>query len=303
LNSARQPLKLFIEQTAHLMQQELSNILPSVWDVPDMLKESMMYSLLAGGKRMRPMFVLAAAESLHGSLEEATPVACAIELIHTYSLIHDDLPAMDNDDLRRGKPTNHKVFGDAMAILAGDALLTHAFFILSTIPERYPRISTACVVDIIKELSMYSGARGMVGGQAADILGEQGATTLEQLQYIHLHKTADLIICSLRAGGMIAGATNLQLEALEIFGRSIGLAFQIQDDILDVTGEQSKLGKTPKSDESQSKVTYPYLLGLDESRRLVEELTRTGKEALNSGNIPLPQRLLELADFLMGRDY
>jgi geranylgeranyl diphosphate synthase type II len=190
-----------------------------------------------------------------------------------------------------------------MAILAGDALLTHAFYLVSTTPDRCPNVSPATALAITKELSIFAGAMGMVGGQAADILSVQGETDLERLDYIHTHKTADLIVFSLRAGGLIGGARPQQLQALEIFGQSIGLAFQIQDDILDIIGDQHKLGKKTKSDETQNKVTYPYLMGLDQSIQKVEQLTRLGKEALLDGAIPQPQRLLLLAEYLMSRDF
>nr|WP_238392378.1 farnesyl diphosphate synthase [Paenibacillus antri] len=282
---------------------ELGTIVPEAWDVPAPLRESMAYSLLAGGKRLRPAFALAAAEAAGGDPEEALPAACAVELIHTYSLIHDDLPAMDDDDFRRGRPTNHKVFGEAMAILAGDALLTHAFHVLATMPDRFPRVSASAALRIVKELAAYAGAPGMVGGQAADMLGEQGETTLAQLEYIHLHKTSDLVVASLRAGAIVAGANEEQLESLAVYGRSIGLAFQIQDDILDLVGDASKLGKSTQSDVAQGKVTYPYLVGLAASKAKVEELTAAGKSAVSGGALPAPERLLQMADYLITREY
>nr|WP_309118910.1 farnesyl diphosphate synthase [Paenibacillus sp.] len=282
---------------------ELGTIVPEAWDVPAPLRESMAYSLLAGGKRLRPAFALAAAEAAGGEPAEALPAACAVELIHTYSLIHDDLPAMDDDDFRRGRPTNHKVFGEAMAILAGDALLTHAFHVLATMPERFPRVSASAALRIVKELAAYAGAPGMVGGQAADMLGEQGETTLTQLEYIHLHKTSDLVVASLRAGAIVAGANEEQLAALTVYGRSIGLAFQIQDDILDLIGDASKLGKSTQSDVAQGKVTYPYLVGLAASKAKVEELTAAGKAAVSGGALPAPERLLQMADYLITREY
>jgi geranylgeranyl diphosphate synthase type II len=262
------------------------------------------YSLLAGGKRLRPIFVLAAAASLSGEAAEeaALPVACAIEMIHTYSLIHDDLPAMDNDDYRRGRLTNHKVYGEAMAILAGDGLLTHAFHSIVQ-ASRVHGIPAERVLAIVEELALFAGAKGMVGGQAADMLGEQGVTSLEELEYIHLRKTSDLIVFSLRAGARIGGATEFQLAQIETFGRCIGLAFQVQDDILDLIGDQSKLGKPVKSDEKQQKVTYPYFIGLDASKQKVEELTEQGKAALLAAELPNSERLLQLADYLVKREY
>lgn len=238
----RQPLEDYIASISDLLSHELETILPAAWTVPENLQQAMKYSLMAGGKRLRPLLVIAACESLGGSREAALPVAAAIEMVHTYSLIHDDLPAMDNDDYRRGKLTNHKVFGEASAILAGDALLTHAFYSVVQASRKFG-IPADNVLSIVEDLAEMAGPRGMVGGQIADMEGEQGLTDLAQLKYIHLHKTGDLIIFSLLAGGRIAGATEKQLEALRDFGTSIGLAFQIQDDILDLVGDEGKLGK------------------------------------------------------------
>jgi geranylgeranyl diphosphate synthase type II len=292
----------YIQSRTALIERELERSLPEEWEIRHQLKEAMMYSLLAGGKRMRPILTLTATEALGGVAEVAAPIGCAIEWIHTYSLIHDDLPAMDNDDFRRGKPTNHRVYGEAMAILAGDGLLTHAFYLAAKTgsagtvpPER--------VLRIVQELSVYAGPRGMVGGQAADMLGEQGITRIEELEYIHKHKTSDLIVCALRAGGHCALASEQQLEALECFGYNIGLAFQIQDDILDLIGDENKIGKTIYSDVNANKVTYPFLVGLDACKELVHQLTSTGKAAIEQGEFPYPERLLQLADYLMNRDH
>jgi geranylgeranyl diphosphate synthase type II len=292
----------YIAIEAARVEDALAASLPAEWQVPDKLRESAAYSLMAGGKRLRPILVLAAAESLGGSKDAAMPVACAIEMVHTYSLIHDDLPAMDNDDYRRGKLTNHKVYGEAIAILAGDALLTHAFHSAAQ-AYRIHGVPAEQVLSIIEELSMYAGACGMVGGQAADMLGEQGLTKLVELEYIHTHKTSDLIVFSLRAGGRIAGATKEQLQAFTTFGKCIGLAFQIQDDILDVTGDEQKLGKPLRSDEKQQKVTYPFFIGLEASQAKVRELTVQAKQAILQARLPQAERLLQLADFLMQRDY
>jgi geranylgeranyl diphosphate synthase type II len=283
------------------VEQELNRIIPISWEIPATLRKAMQYSLMAGGKRLRPILVIAAAEALGGTVEAAMPIACAVEMIHTYSLIHDDLPAMDNDSLRRGKPTNHIVFGEAMAILAGDALLTQAFYQAAQIIHS-PSVSSEQAIRIIEELSKLSGAKGMVGGQAADTLGEQGITRLEELDYIHQHKTGDLIVFSLKAGGRISNATEQQLNALEDFGYKIGLAFQIQDDILDIIGDETKLGKPVNSDEKQQKVTYPFLMGLEPSQEKVRQLTEEAKTAIYSAGFPWPERLLELADYLMNRD-
>ncbi|MEK4881178.1 MULTISPECIES: polyprenyl synthetase family protein [Paenibacillus] len=300
--SMRQPLEDYIASISDLLSHELETILPAAWTVPENLQQAMKYSLMAGGKRLRPLLVIAACESLGGSREAALPVAAAIEMVHTYSLIHDDLPAMDNDDYRRGKLTNHKVFGEASAILAGDALLTHAFYSVVQASRKFG-IPADNVLSIVEDLAEMAGPRGMVGGQIADMEGEQGLTDLAQLKYIHLHKTGDLIIFSLLAGGRIAGATEKQLEALRDFGTSIGLAFQIQDDILDLVGDEGKLGKKTGSDIKQQKVTYPYFIGLEESRAEVKQLTEAAQNAVLNGGFYDNQRLLEIADYLMARDH
>ncbi|MDQ6421041.1 polyprenyl synthetase family protein [Paenibacillus sp. LHD-117] len=282
----------------------LTGSLPHDWDVPGTLREAMNYSLDAGGKRIRPALVLTAAEAVRGSAADKTsamPVACAVEYIHTYSLIHDDLPAMDNDDYRRGKPTNHKVFGEAMAILAGDALLTHAFQLVAQAAKN--GISAETALSIAEDLAVLAGASGMVGGQAADMLGEQGITSIGELEYIHLHKTSDLIVFSVKSGGRIGGANPRQLELLELYGRNIGLAFQIQDDILDLIGDAEKLGKPTNSDVEQKKVTYPFLIGLDESKALVNRLTEQAKSAIIEADLANPERLLQIADYLVHRDH
>ncbi|WP_248930845.1 polyprenyl synthetase family protein [Paenibacillus hamazuiensis] len=287
---------------ARKVEAELGFAFPPEWHIPEKLKESMQYSLMAGGKRLRPILVIAAAEAFGGRIEAAIPIACAVEMVHTYSLIHDDLPAMDNDDYRRGKLTNHKVFGDAMAILAGDGLLTHAFYSIVQAHRKFG-VPAEAALSIVEDLAVLAGAKGMVGGQAADILGEQGITRLEELEYIHVRKTSDLIVFSLKAGARLAGAGEPQLAALEKFGHHIGLAFQIQDDILDLIGDEQKLGKPVKSDEKQMKVTYPYFIGIEASKRKIEELTEGAKSAIIEGGIPKPDRLLQLADYLMARDH
>ncbi|WP_028560018.1 polyprenyl synthetase family protein [Paenibacillus pinihumi] len=301
---ARQEIQHYLKEQAQHVEETLRHIIPEEWDFPVKLREAVHYSLEAGGKRIRPIMVLAAAEAISNDpadVDAAYPVAAAIELIHTYSLVHDDLPAMDDDDFRRGKPTNHKVFGEAVAILAGDAMLTHAFYCIALVAKQ-KRVSAETALAIVEDLSVLAGAAGMVGGQAADILGEQGSTSLAELNYIHLHKTSDLITFSLKAGGRIAGAQPHQIEALEGFGQRIGLAFQIQDDILDLIGDEEKIGKKTNSDVNQNKVTYPYLIGMDESKAEIKRLTDEAKQLLLSANLVNPQRLLELADYLVNRD-
>ncbi|MBJ9988404.1 polyprenyl synthetase family protein [Paenibacillus cellulositrophicus] len=300
--SDRVSFQEYMQQISEKVTASLEDSLPHHWQVPSSLKESMTYSLMAGGKRLRPLLVIAACEALGGNGEAALDAACAVEMVHTYSLIHDDLPAMDNDDYRRGKLTNHKVYGEATAILAGDALLTHAFYTIARISAKHG-IDAAPILAIVQDLAEMAGPRGMVGGQAADMEGEQGVTDLEHLQYIHQHKTGDLIIFSLLAGGRIAGGSERELEALRTFGSRLGLAFQIQDDILDLVGDEAKLGKKTQSDIKQEKVTYPYFIGLEASQQQVESLTREAKAAVLNAGFQDPERLLEIADYLMHRDH
>lgn len=295
-------IEQYMAEVSELVASRLQSAIPAEWTVPETLGSSMKYSLMAGGKRLRPLLVVAAAEALGGSRDAALPVACAVEMVHTYSLIHDDLPALDNDDYRRGKLTNHKVFGEAMAILAGDGLLTHAFYSIAQAGRGYG-VPAEQVLAIVEDLARYAGPSGMVGGQVADMEGEQGLTELEQLQYMHEHKTADLIVFSVKAGGRIAAAAEEQLKALEQYGRCLGLAFQIQDDILDLVGDERKLGKKTQSDVKQQKVTFPYFLGLEASRAEVEKLTAAAKAAIGSGIVPHPERLLDIADVLVRRDH
>jgi len=256
---------------------------------PRMLHDAMVYSLSAGGKRIRPVLCLASYEACGGRAEDIVPQAAALELIHTYSLIHDDLPAMDNDDLRRGKPTNHKVFGDAMAILAGDALLTEAFYLLShpfaTLEKRGNGgfDSKACtqLLRVIHEVAFASGAKGMVGGQAQDLLSENAEPDVMTLSYIHEHKTAALIAVSIKMGGVLAGSSEELLERLDCYGEDIGLAFQVIDDILDVEGDTEVIGKPQGSDERKNKMTYPRLFGIEESRKKAKELIDAAIGALS----------------------
>lgn len=302
LMSNRPAFETYLQEITEQITNELKGILPAEWDVPQSLRDAMQYSLMAGGKRLRPLLVVAAAEALGAERQAALPVACAVEMVHTYSLIHDDLPAMDNDDYRRGKLTNHKVFGEATAILAGDALLTHAFYSIVQ-AGRKSGVPAESLLSIVEDLSELAGARGMVGGQVADMEGEQGLTNLEQLQYIHLHKTGDLMVFSLIAGARIGGATQGQLEALRVFGRDLGLAFQIQDDILDLTGDEQKMGKKTQSDVNQQKVTYPFFIGLEQSQEQVRALTQSAKDALDRADLTDSSRLMEIADYLMRRDH
>lgn len=292
----------YMKQQVARIEKMLPNVFAGQRIAPETLIQAMQYSLLAGGKRVRPVCVIIACESLGGDTQAAEWIACAVEMIHTYSLVHDDLPALDNDDYRRGKLTNHKKYGEAMAILAGDGLLTHAFYCLVQGARKYD-ISSATALSIIEELAGYAGISGMIGGQAADMMGKQGITTVEQLEYIHLHKTSDLIVFSLRAGGRIAGATEEQLQALTTYGRKLGLAFQIQDDILDRIGDEAILGKRKGRDMKGSKVTYPYFIGIDRSQQEVKRLTAEAKASIAHARLGKPQLLLDLADYLMEREH
>ena len=297
----RLPIAQYMEQFMEQIKEQLPFVLPIDWNIPSELRECMYYSLLAGGKRMRPLLVIAATECFGASREPAWPVACAVEMVHTYSLIHDDLPMLDNDDYRRGKLTNHKVFGEALALLAGDAWLTHAFY---TIVQSHRQFSVcaSATLFIVEQLAQLAGAAGMVGGQVTDVQSEQGVTTEQQLREMHLHKTADLIVFSLLSGAKIGGCTSEQMESLRQFGRHLGLAFQIQDDILDVVGEKQKLGKNTKSDLTNHKVTYPYVIGMDAAKLEVKRLTTEAKQSLEQSTIPDVSRLLEISDYLMDRE-
>jgi geranylgeranyl diphosphate synthase type II len=267
---------------------------------PEGLREAMRYSLLAGGKRLRPILCLAACELAGGNSDLAMPTAVALEMIHTMSLIHDDLPAMDNDDLRRGRPTNHKVYGEANAILAGDALLTRAFEMVAL---RSPGVPAERLLAVVGELSLASGAPGLVGGQVVDLECEGKEVDLDTLEYIHMHKTGALLRACVLCGALIAGASQELLEALRTYARGIGLAFQIIDDILDVTASSDVLGKTAGKDLTADKTTYPKLLGLEESKRRAEALVEEAKAALEPyGADGKAAPLLALAEFITSRD-
>lgn len=265
---------------------------------PESLREAMRYSLLAGGKRLRPILCLAACELAGGTASQAMSTAVALEMIHTMSLIHDDLPAMDDDDLRRGRPTNHKVYGEAVAILAGDALLTRAFEMVAL---RSPGVPPERLLQVVGELSLVAGAPGLVGGQVVDLESEGKEVSLDTLEYIHLHKTGALLSACVITGAMIAGADEALIKALRVYAKGIGLAFQIIDDILDITASSEVLGKTAGKDLIADKTTYPKLLGLEESRQRADSLVKEAKDAL----APWSDRampLLALADFITSRD-
>ena len=290
-------LQGFLNASTAAVNKALDTFLPSAITKPATIHNAMRYSLFAGGKRMRPALTLAAADACGGSAADAMPLACAVECIHTYSLIHDDLPAMDNDDYRRGKLTNHKVFGEGIAVLAGDALLTQAFEIVAQC-KSWPRYSHQRVV---LELAKASGSLQLIAGQVADLEGEGKPTSVRQLRYIHERKTSALLCCSVRLGGMSANCTPAQLEALTDFGYHVGLAFQVIDDILDVTQTSEKLGKTAGKDTKAQKATYPSIIGLEKSKRVAADLTDKAFAALK----PFKGKaaaLEALAEFLLKRD-
>ncbi|PLS15311.1 farnesyl-diphosphate synthase [Bacillus sp. M6-12] len=269
-------------------------------DAPGTLKESMLYSLEAGGKRIRPILVFAVMEAFKKDPAKGVSVAAAIEMVHTYSLIHDDLPSMDDDDLRRGKPTNHKVFGEATAILAGDALLTYSFQAITEmdIEEVTPQIQ----LELIKLLSSSAGAEGMVGGQMADIEGEGKHLALEDLEYIHSNKTGKLLSASIISGAILAGASEEQKKHLLEFSRHLGLAFQIRDDILDIEGSQEKIGKPVGSDTANSKSTYPSLLSMDGAKEKLRSHIELARLSLAKTGINT-ELLEEVTEMIAARDH
>jgi geranylgeranyl diphosphate synthase type II len=293
----------YLSKKKALIDKALDGYLQACPGLPGPLLEAMRYSVFAGGKRLRPILALAAGEAVGGDPEPILPAACAIELIHTYSLIHDDLPALDNDDYRRGKLTNHKAFGEDIAIVAGDGLLTYAFELLSTAYGN-GLVSLAVALRLVREIATAAGIRGMVAGQVVDLQSEGEEPCAETLEYIHRHKTGDMITASVRVGAIIAGADKSQLTALTEYARDFGWAFQIIDDILDVVGDRRKLGKSAGKDAAQGKMTYVALYGLDEARNMVYEMVERAKAALAGldGNGQVAPLLL-LADFVVSRDH
>ncbi|MBD2102092.1 geranylgeranyl diphosphate synthase CrtE [Leptolyngbya sp. FACHB-261] len=288
----------YLSRRQLLVEQALEESISTAY--PEKLYEAMRYSLLAGGKRLRPILCLATCELLGGTVDMAMPTACALEMIHTMSLIHDDLPAMDNDDYRRGKPTNHKVYGEAVAILAGDALLAYAF---EYVAEHTRGVAAERLLQVVARLGKAVAAEGLVGGQVVD-LDCEGRTdvTLETLNFIHTHKTGALLEIAVVSGGILAGAGPAEVEHLTRYAQNIGLAFQIVDDILDVTATAEELGKTAGKDLTAHKATYPSLWGLEESRSQAKRLIQSAKaelEPLGPGATPL----LALADYIVSRTH
>ena len=270
------------DEYREIINTHLTDLIADAGEEAAELADAMRYSLQVGGKRLRPALLLASCEFAGGSIDEALPYALALEYIHTYSLIHDDLPAMDNDDLRRGKPTNHKVFGEAMAILAGDGLLSTAAEIVTGCPLEYCKDPAKMKNHVMAahEIMSRAGARGMIAGQTADIKGEKLEPTAELIRFIELHKTADLITAPVRAGLMLAGSEEDMLERFTLYARDIGVAFQILDDILDIEGDQALLGKTLGKDAEQGKCNYAFVHGIDAAKAELHRLTSEAKDAL-----------------------
>ena len=285
-------------RTRSLMEKSLRDSVPAAKTKPTTIHRAMRYSLLSGGKRLRPLLCCAASEACGGTTRAALPAACAVEMIHAYSLIHDDLPCMDDDDLRRGKPTSHIVFGEGMAVLAGDALLTEAFAVLAKIKPR----SRYTAADLVTELARAAGSRGLIAGQVADLEAEGRKPSEPALYFIHAAKTGMLLRASLKLGAMCGGATKAQLAALDRFGFALGLAFQIQDDILDATQSAKKLGKTAGKDVAACKVTFPALFGLEKSRALAEQWTMEAIGSLHSFGAGA-NTLRALAGDLLAREF
>ncbi|HKZ21656.1 MAG TPA: farnesyl diphosphate synthase [candidate division Zixibacteria bacterium] len=282
-------LEKYLVSKRKIIEKALGNYLPTASQKPQVLSRALRYAVLGGGKRLRPILVMAAAEQINGNTLQAVPAACAIELLHAFSLIHDDLPCIDNDDLRRGRPTLHKIYGEGIAVLAGDALMALAFQLLAQTGN----------LQILSEVAQAIGRQGMIGGQIADLEAEGKKIKLSQLEFIHKNKTAALIKASIRAGAILGGADAKKLKILSNYGEKIGLAFQIIDDILNVEGKEEKIGKKVGSDNLKKKATYPKIVGLVNSKIMAQKLTQEAKASLK--NLPNGKILQELADYLLSR--
>jgi geranylgeranyl diphosphate synthase, type II len=292
-------LKPFFSKYKDLLEVQLRTSINTL-NAPSVIKEAMLYSLEAGGKRIRPMLLFATIDAFGDHAEKGLLTAAAVEMIHTYSLIHDDLPSMDNDDLRRGRPTNHKVFGGAIAILAGDALLTYSFQLITDTAES--DANAEAKLRLIRELSVSAGAEGMVGGQVADMNGENKDLTIDELEYIHNHKTGKLLAFCAVAGAILAGATDDNIEKFRTFAHHLGLAFQIRDDILDLEGNEEKIGKPVGSDEDNHKSTYPALLTMEGAKQALAKEITLAKTTLRSTGLNTAL-LEELTDLVANRDH
>jgi geranylgeranyl diphosphate synthase type II len=274
----------YIQENKQLIDSYLSKYLEIRY--PQKLWESMRYTVLADSKRLRPLLVMESARACGNDIENVMPTACAIEMIHSYSLIHDDLPCMDNDDFRRGKPSNHKIYGEALAVLAGDAMLSYAPLVI--IKETSDEVRKELVQKVLQELFEAIGPRGLIAGQVADIEAENEDVDIAKLEYIHTHKTGKLFIFSLRAGAILSDSTEEQLNALTDYGKHIGYAFQIADDILDIIGTKESLGKTPGKDKSSNKKTYPVLFGINQAREEVQRLCALAIKQAEEQNVLTP---------------
>jgi geranylgeranyl diphosphate synthase type II len=296
------PFAEYLQARRAEVEAALAAALPTPPECPAVVAEAMRYSVTAGGKRLRPILCLAAAEAVGGDRSLALPAACAIELIHTYSLIHDDLPAMDNDTLRRGRPTLHVVAGEAMAILAGDGLLTEAFALLARAPDTTDPAIAARKLRVVGVVAIAAGAIGMVGGQALDLVSSDPPATLdaEALRMMHSKKTGALIRASAVAGAIMGGATDATIERVNSMGAEFGLAFQIVDDILDVEGESAELGKTPGKDAAAGKPTYPALFGLDAARTMAAECLARAERTLGTAGLA-ESRLMDIGRWIVNR--
>jgi geranylgeranyl diphosphate synthase, type II len=292
-------LDSFAKEYKQLLDGELRNLVNRL-DAPPIIKEAMEYSLKAGGKRIRPLLIFGTLDAFGLEPIQGLQTACAIEMIHTYSLIHDDLPCMDDDDLRRGKPTNHKVFGEAVAVLAGDALLTYSFEVIGKTPNEFATSETK--VKLMIEMAKAAGTEGMVGGQVADMLGEEQDLSLAELEYIHVHKTGKILGFCVLAGAIIAGASEAELVNLSRFAHHLGLAFQIRDDILDVEGNVDLIGKPVGSDTANHKSTYPLLLSMAGAKEALEKHIQAAKQFLQKTSLNT-NILLEITDLVASRDH
>lgn len=289
-------MKEQLKKYTDIVDKQLDKYLDPKDNPQGIIYEAMRYSVFAGGKRLRPVLMLLTCEMCGGDINEVLPFACALEMIHTYSLIHDDLPAMDNDDLRRGKPTSHKQFGEATAILAGDALLNKAFEVVS----QYSGNNSDRAIKAINILAVSSGTEGMIGGQIVDMQSEGRKITLDELRYLHLNKTGAIIRSACKIGAVMSGADSVKIKAVDEFSKNLGIAFQIQDDILDVTGTEAELGKPIGSDAEEGKNTYVSLLGLQKSKDMSEEYSKKAKQALDIFG-EKANTLKELTDYLTDR--
>jgi len=292
-------LKAYLRARQKKIDRALDRYLPKANTKPATLHKAMRYSLFAGGKRLRPILCLAAAEACRGNVDDALPLACALECIHTYSLVHDDLPSMDNDDFRRGRPTCHKVFGEGIAVLAGDALLTIAFEIVSK-AKPAARYDTS---TLLREIAVAAGSQKLIAGQVADLEAEGKHVRRDQLQFIHENKTAAILKSSVRLGAMSANAEAKKLSAITRLGQRLGVAFQIIDDILDVTQTSEILGKSAGKDVAAKKATYPAVIGLDKSRAEARRLTRQAHDTLSVFSGRDAEPLHALANYLLEREY